>query len=264
MTRSSKFKKTEQNTDNSFVNKGEFQMTNVNVLVVDDDQDLLRVVQKILEANGYGVATANDAIEAMDKFQRESFDLVLSDANMPYKSGFELIKTIRNNSHAPEVAIALLTARRDKKDVQHGLDCGADDYIIKPVDPDMFMAKVESLLRKRPPQFKAEVSFAESPVRMPAEWDIHNEIISVSEQGISIVGPVATAPNTKFKINSPLFELIGIEPPNLRVVHCTVKTDARYQFLTKATFVGLTDGERQKIRFWVNTNMGLQKGNKAA
>ncbi|MDZ4678186.1 MAG: response regulator transcription factor [Oligoflexia bacterium] len=239
-------------------------MTNVNVLIVDDDQDLLRVVQKILEANGYTVTTALNPIEGMDKFLQESFDLVLSDANMPYKSGFELIKTIRSHTHAPHVAIALLTGRRDKKDVQHGLDCGADDYIIKPVDPDLFIAKVESLLRKRPPQFKAEVNFAESPVRMPAQWDIANEIVSVSEQSITIVGPVATAPNSKMKIESPLFDIIGIETPTMRVVHCNVKTDARFQFLTKATFIGLTDSERQKIRFWVNAHTGIHKSAKSS
>ncbi len=129
-------------------------MTNVNVLVVDDDKDLLRMVQKILEANGYTVTTALNPLDGIEKIETDSFDLILSDANMPYKSGFDFIKTIRSSSHSPDVAIALLTGRRDKKDVQLGLDCGADDYIIKPFSPILLLKRIEALLRRTIPEIK--------------------------------------------------------------------------------------------------------------
>src|ERR1700756_3638022 len=118
-----------------------------NVLVVDDDKDFLRVVQKVLEAGGYSVVVATDAMDALEQLAKEVFDLVLSDANMPGGSGFDLVRTLRRHPLTSAIPIALLTGRREKQDVAKGLASGADDYIVKPIDPDLFLDKVSSLLQ---------------------------------------------------------------------------------------------------------------------
>src|ERR1700722_3270049 len=152
-----------------------------NVLVVDDDKEFLRIVQKVLEAGGYSVVTTTDAMGALEILAREVFDLVLSDANMPGASGFDLVKTLRKHPLTASIPIALLTGRREKEDIARGLASGADDYIVKPIDPDVFIDKINSLLKNRPPEFRPEINFAEGSVKMPAKWDVSTEIITVSE-----------------------------------------------------------------------------------
>jgi DNA-binding response OmpR family regulator len=235
------------------------RFVNDSILVVDDDADFLRLVEAILTAKGFAVTTSLEARDAMEKIEGEIFDLVITDANMPGISGFELVRTIRSRPQFNHLSIALLTARRDKKDVETAIKCGADDYIVKPIDEMVLLSKVESLLTKRANQDRPEFSFSESPVHMPADWRVTSQVYRVSEQGMVILSPISVEKGTKFKVASPLFGELDIEPPPLRVVSCQPAPDRPFQFLTRVTFIGLTDQERQKIRAWVNSRTGIIK-----
>ncbi|MCC6277723.1 MAG: response regulator [Oligoflexia bacterium] len=239
-------------------------MQGISVLVVDDDKDFTRIVSRLLETQGYTVTVAFDALAAVDRVQEEVYDLVLTDANMPYRSGFDLIKTLRNNPRSKDVAIALVTGRRDKKDVQRGLDCGADDYIVKPVDPDLFLDKVQSLLHNKAQKQLRQLQFAQTSLNMPVHWDTGAEIKALSEKGIQIEGPTAASPNTRLRVQSPLFELIGIQTPPLRVVQCQPVHGNPFRFHLSLQFVGLSDSELQKVRFWINTNLNIQGSSRAS
>lgn len=236
------------------------------ILVVDDDKDFLKMVKMLLEHSGHEVLTSTDAFDALDRLNNPSLDidLVLSDANMPGSSGFDLVKTIRKSMPERKLPIALLTARRDKKDVYFGLECGADDYIVKPLDPDLFIAKVQSLIAQKPQIPVPHYNFHESPVRMIGKWEAVSEIIQVSERGVTVRGPVSATPNTKFKIKSDLFSLMGIEPPNLRVSSCRQDPNQSHTYIVEATFVGLVEAEQQKIRYWINSNSLAQKEKRSA
>jgi CheY-like chemotaxis protein len=233
-----------------------------NVLVVDDDKDFLKIAQRFLQAAGYSVVTATDAVGGIEALGRELFDLILTDANMPGGSGFDLVKTLKRNDQTKGLPVAMLTGRRDKEDIDKGLSCGADDYIVKPIDPDIFLSKVDSLIKQKP-QDRAEISFAESPVRMSADWKVKSEITSISEQGLTLWSPISAQVNAKFKVNSDIFAEIGIEPPAMRVVNCKADPTNLHMHFTEVSFVGMTDAERQKIRFWVHSNTKLGKGKAA-
>lgn len=235
----------------------------MNILVVDDDKDILRVVQKLLESVGYSAVTCTDAHDALEKLAQESFDLVLSDANMPAVSGFDLVKTIRAHAKWNNTAIALLTGRREKKDVEYGLQCGADDYLVKPIDPELFLSKVESLLNKKNAD-RPQIVFTESPVHMKADWKVSTEITDLSEQGLTLWSPISAAPNSKFKVTSQLFELIGIEPPTMRALRSIPDANQPHMSFTRVSFVGLTEAELQKIRFWINSNIANYRNKEKA
>src|ERR1700728_3222226 len=144
----------------------------VNVLVVDDDKDFLRIVQKVLEAGNFSVVTTTDAMGALELLQKEIFDLILSDANMPGGSGFDLVRTVRRNPDTAMIPIAMLTGRREKEDIQKGLNAGADDYIVKPIDPDHFIDKINTLLKNRTGEVRPEINFAATATHVPAKWDV--------------------------------------------------------------------------------------------
>jgi two-component system response regulator MprA len=119
------------------------------ILVVDDEPRMLSMMRRVLEADGYGVILASDGQAALDITRNESIDLVILDVMMPRLDGFEVCRTVRRESLVP---ILMLTARDEGVDKVTGLDCGADDYVVKPFDADELMARVRALLRRVQPR----------------------------------------------------------------------------------------------------------------
>ena len=119
------------------------------ILVVDDEPRMLSMMRRVLEADGYGVVLASDGEVALDILRGDQIDLVILDVMMPHLDGFEVCRTVRRESIVP---ILMLTARDEGVDKVTGLDCGADDYVIKPFDADELMARVRALLRRAQPR----------------------------------------------------------------------------------------------------------------
>ena len=119
------------------------------VLVVDDDPKILSMMRRVLEVDGYEVQTAGDGDAALDIMRRDPLDLMILDVMLPGSNGFEVCRTVRRESAVP---ILMLTARDEAVDKVTGLDCGADDYVVKPFDTDEMMARVRALLRRLQPR----------------------------------------------------------------------------------------------------------------
>lgn len=124
-------------------------MVNINdekqILIVDDEtriRDLLRIV---LESRGYDVLEARNGEEALYQMQTASPDMVILDVMMPIMNGFECCKKIRQTSNCP---IIMLTAKGEDYDQVQGLECGADDYVVKPFTPMVLTARVHALFRR--------------------------------------------------------------------------------------------------------------------
>jgi len=116
-----------------------------NILVVDDDPRLLRLVRVNLERAGFFVNTASSGAAALDQLEAVPPDAVVLDVTMPGIDGFTLTQRIREASKVP---IIMLTAMGEQAQKVHGLEIGADDYMTKPFDPDELVARVRALLRR--------------------------------------------------------------------------------------------------------------------
>lgn len=117
------------------------------VLVVEDDQELNRTVCAYLNQNGYqalGCLIANEAYDAM--YGGALFDLIISDIMMPGVDGFAFAKTVRELNQ--EIPILFMTARDDFASKQRGFQAGIDDYMVKPIDLDELLLRMEALLRR--------------------------------------------------------------------------------------------------------------------
>src|SRR5512135_1706217 len=154
------------------------------ILVVDDDPDILRMADRTLTQAQHVVMTAPDAVKAMELLQTGMFDVLVSDANMPLYSGFELVQTIRSNNRFSHLAIIMLTGLRERKDVEKALKVGVDDYMVKPLDPLLLVQKIESLLEKKPPQQKPEIIFSALGSGSQAQLSFTVRMESVSELGV--------------------------------------------------------------------------------
>ncbi len=115
------------------------------VLVVDDDPRMLRMVQHILELEGYRVLTASDGRAALIKFDIETPDLVLLDIMMPRMDGYTVCRRIREFSKVP---IIMVSAKHNDAEKVEGLDAGADDYVAKPFSTPELAARVRAALRR--------------------------------------------------------------------------------------------------------------------
>lgn len=122
---------------------------NAKILIVDDEDDLLRTLELRLQGFGYEVVKARDGLEAIEQANKERPDLIIMDVNMPKMDGFEATKILRTKLVTASIPIILLTARQDKESELTGLDAGADDYIVKPYDKDKLLARLRMLLRKK-------------------------------------------------------------------------------------------------------------------
>ncbi|HEX8032333.1 MAG TPA: response regulator transcription factor [Ktedonobacterales bacterium] len=115
------------------------------ILVADDDPQLLRLITRNLQLEGYEVLAASDGQQALDAIEAHAPDLVLLDVMMPRMDGFTVAERVREFSAVP---IIIVTARGQDQDKIRGLDAGADDYLTKPFSVDELLARVRAVLRR--------------------------------------------------------------------------------------------------------------------
>ena len=126
------------------------------VLVIDDDPDILDAVAMILESQGYEVVTARDGIEGLATLKAENPDLMILDLLMPKMDGFAVCKELQDPrwSKYKNIPILILTsvreeASRRRYELETGLELDVDDYIEKPMSPDVLLRRVSTLIKKK-------------------------------------------------------------------------------------------------------------------
>ena len=115
------------------------------ILVVDDEEHVRKLLQRILERSGYNVITAANGREALDKLSLAKFDLVLLDLKMPELDGFQTLALIRKQSN---VLVMMVTGMGEVASVNEALSIGADDYVTKPFSGAVLLARIEAKLRR--------------------------------------------------------------------------------------------------------------------
>jgi two-component system, OmpR family, alkaline phosphatase synthesis response regulator PhoP len=115
------------------------------VLIIDDDADLLQLAGLIFKKAGAKVITANDGLDGISKFFTCHPDLIVLDVMMPGNSGFDICQRIRQVSDAP---LIMLTSLNREEDMLKGLAAGADDFLSKPFNPEILLARAQTVLRR--------------------------------------------------------------------------------------------------------------------
>ncbi|WP_291651243.1 response regulator transcription factor [Clostridium sp.] len=118
----------------------------INILIVEDDKSLRRLMEVFLKQNGYEIYLAEDGEKAIEIFEDKHIDLVICDIMMPKVSGYELVKDLRNSNY--ELPILMVTAKETIEDKKKGFLVGADDYMVKPIDLDEMLLRINALLRR--------------------------------------------------------------------------------------------------------------------
>lgn len=125
-------------------------MSKKRILVVEDERDMAELIALRLGREGYKVEHAYDGPEGLSKIRSERPDLVLLDIFLPRMSGIEVLREVRQDPRVSLTPIILVTAKGEETDVIVGLQLGADDYIAKPFNSSLLLARMEALLRRGP------------------------------------------------------------------------------------------------------------------
>lgn len=141
------------------------------ILAVDDEPDILRLTQFLLESWGYEVSTASSGKEAVEQAQAMEPDLILMDVNMEEMNGFEACEKIKSDFATSFIPVIMLTSQDQVQNKVHGLGKGADDYVIKTVDPLELQARIEMVIRRT-----QEQSGANPLTRLPGNLALEREI----------------------------------------------------------------------------------------
>ena len=126
-------------------------MSSAKILIVDDAQQVRRVLRTALSAEGYTIFEAGTGEEALESVRQSTPDAILLDVNMPGIGGLETCREIRRTMDIP---ILMLTVRNAERDKVMALDAGADDYVVKPFSMAELLARIRAALRRRLPQEK--------------------------------------------------------------------------------------------------------------
>jgi putative two-component system response regulator len=115
--------------------------------VVDDEPAIRDILVRILERENYTPITASNGLEALELVPRESPDLILLDVTMPMLDGFAVCKRLKDNEQTALIPVTMLTGLDDREHRRRGMEVGADDFLTKPIDPNLLRARLRSQLR---------------------------------------------------------------------------------------------------------------------
>lgn len=119
------------------------------ILVAEDDPVTARFLCSLLEEKGYDVLLAEDGEQACALAVSERPDLIVSDLAMPYRDGFEVVKTLRSDARSADIPVILVSMHDREEDIVYGLEHGADDYVVKPFNARELLARIRKQLDAR-------------------------------------------------------------------------------------------------------------------
>ena len=180
------------------------------VLIADDEPDIIEILKYNLEKEGYSVISAKDGDEALEKARLTQPELIVLDMMMPKKNGMEVCETLRAQVAYKDTLIMFLTALSDEATQLKGFSTGADDYVTKPVSPNVFVSKVNALFRriKKPDhQIITVNNLIIDPEKFMVEYEGKDIVLAKKE--FELLYLLATKPGRVFLRNEILSQVWG-------------------------------------------------------
>mgnify|MGYP003575732010 CR=1 FL=1 len=182
------------------------------ILIADDEPDIVEILKYNLQKEGYQVFTAANGDEAIEAAKQTDPHLVVLDIMMPKKTGVEVCEVLRAQPQFKDTLIMFLTALNDEATQIKGLTTGADDYISKPISPNVFLSKVQSLLRRLKPVESSAVEVS-GMIIDPERFIVQNggKDYVLAKKEFELLYLLATKPGRVFLRNEILSQVWGAE-----------------------------------------------------
>ena len=182
-----------------------------NILVVEDDNNISRLIKMYLDKEGFEVRIADDGGKAVDEFKAQEPDLVLLDVMLPVLDGWGVCARIRETSKCP---IIMLTAKGELDDKLHGLEMGADDSLVKPFEMPELIARINAVLRRTalPDDTKKKLVFDKLVINLDSyELLVDGKKVDTPPKELELLYHLAATPNRVYTRNQLLDEVWGFD-----------------------------------------------------
>jgi len=181
-----------------------------NILVVEDDKNLKKLMTTYLRKNDYNVFEAVNGNEALDIIDTNYIDLIISDIMMPEMDGYELVKSLREARY--EVPILLVTAKSSFEDKREGFILGADDYMVKPINMEEMILRVKVLLKRAKSANEKKLRIGDVILDYNnLSITKKNKAYNLAQKEFYLIYKLLSTPNTVFSRQDLIEEIWGLE-----------------------------------------------------
>ena len=179
------------------------------ILIVEDDGNIRELLRLYLEREGYEITEAANGEEGVELWRKINPDMILLDVMMPIMDGWQVCKIIRKESKVP---IIIMTAKGDTFDKVNGLEMGADDYIVKPLEMREVIARVRAIFRRLAPEDSGKISFDKLTVDKQAyDLIVDGKRVDAPPKEIELLYFLASNPNRVFTRAQLLDDVWGFD-----------------------------------------------------
>ena len=217
------------------------------ILVVDDDQDILNILNKILKGAGFTVHLALSPEEARKIIAEEPPHLIISDLNMEPEHGYSFIQKLRSQKQFQSIPVIVLSAVNDFNSVKKVVALGISDYVIKPIQGQLLLRKIRKTLLHK------EFAVWKAPRGQEPVVTIHfeSEIIELGETGYTLSGPFKIAPGEELKIQVAEFKGLGLDSLKQKISPMMKTYLSGGYFSNDVTFIAISEDASAKIRQYI-------------
>ena len=181
-----------------------------NILVVEDDKNLRKLVTTYLQRNKYNTYEATNGEEALNVLDQSYIDLIVSDIMMPKMDGYELIKSLREAKY--DVPILIITAKSEIEDKKEGFLLGADDYMVKPINIEEMLLRVQVLLRRSKSASEKKIQIGDLLLNYNQLSVIKKDkTYNLAQKEFYLLYKLLSTPNTIFTRQELIEEVWGLE-----------------------------------------------------
>lgn len=225
-----------------------------NILVIDDDQVLLKIMDKALNVAGHTAFFAATADVAFAQLAKEKFDLVITDIHLPGSvSGYSIVNHIRTVLGLKNIPVIFLSGRNDKSEVLKALQLGASAFMVKPLNTDVLYEKIEEVLAKK----DIDEKIIAKNLNAHANANFTFTIQSISESFIEFESLFTLPAGVLITFESQIFNEISLSNPKFKIVTCTLETPKSY--LIRASFADLSDLDKLNLKNWLQSKKQSRK-----
>lgn len=181
-----------------------------NILVVEDDKNLRKLIVTCLKKNNYNTYESMNGNEALQVLDQNYIDLIISDVMMPGMDGFELIKELRDCKYKTPVLI--ITAKSDIQDKKQGFLLGADDYMVKPINLEELLLRIQVLLRRSQSANEKKIRVGDLVLEYnKLSITKKNKVYSLAQKEFLLLYKLLSTPDTIFTRQELIEEIWGLE-----------------------------------------------------
>lgn len=225
------------------------------ILILDDNILDIKIVSSVLERSGYACFGSISPEEALRWLETNRPSMIFLDLIMPRTTGYELIPVLRKMSTVDNVPIIIISGKNQIEDVKKAISLGANDYIVKPIDPLVLQEKAQKIEKTSDQEFQTISVESEG---LSGHFAKPFNILAVSEFGLQLVSETRVLAGETLAVDGLRADFFGSPKILMRCLSSTSLPEGG--FMMQMTFVGMTEGQRQIIRkscrnVWVTTKV---------